>query len=259
MKTLLTALLFTASAYANNDFYTLHKGSPNNISYVMLHGDTRTGDSFAKYTQFKPKKHSALFLNADKKTWSIHEEVKYKKNRSFVINTIKKLQSDKVLSKKIVLVGMSTGGLIAADIACTSDVNISGLALISSSLKKGFTCNKPIKTLFIHGTKDPFIKYNKGKSFKGVNLISAKKAETQWPSFNACGDRTTQKIDKDKKDKTSLIINTYKDCNQTYKSITVNGGGHTWLGVKNKFIAKKIIGLSTNEIKANDLLLDYFN
>ncbi len=258
-KIILSLIVLSGIASAKENSYVLKEGLASSPSYILFHGDTRSAESFAKYTKFKPKNSSVLFLNAPKKTWHIHDNKKFKTNKKNAIQLITQLQKQKKLSKNIILVGMSTGGLIASDIACNSPLKPVGLVTVSSSLQQDFNCKRPLKTMSMHGTKDPFVKYNKDKSFKGIKLLSGKSGLIKWSQINGCDSLTHTKIDTDKKDNTSVDINNHNNCNQPYISYTVNGGGHTWPGLKNKFIAKKIIGLSTNEIKANKIITNYFN
>ena len=89
-----------------------------------------------------------------------------------------------------------------------------------------------------------------------MNVISGKETQEFFKKINNCSQDNIMSIDK-KKDKTSLMVNKAV-CKTPLKIITVDGGGHTWPGVKNKFIAKKILGLSTAEIDGNKLVVDYF-
>jgi len=256
MKTLLVIVttLICTLVYAEKQDYILTKGI-SSPSFVFLHGDTRTGKNFSTYTKFK--KYTTLFPSASEKTWHIHETKKYKSKKAGLISLITKLQKNNELSKDIVLVGFSTGGILAMDIACNSKLKAKGLAMFAANYSPGIDCDYPVKTLLVHGTKDPFMKFNKEKTFKKIRVASGKGTQNYFIENSQCIFNKQIDMDNDKKDKTKVKLETYK-CPKKLLTVTIEGAGHTWPGLKNKFIASKIIGLSSAEINGNDLLIDYF-
>ena len=134
--------------------------------------------------------------------------------------------------------------------------------------------------LAIHGTKDPFLSYGGGigpgvallKTDSGKPLVGAadsasNKAQTgllqlsmperaaRWAKRNGCTDAAPTK-----KKVTTHVIRSSWHCptGAEVELYTVIGGGHAWPGSKLSQAAASIVGWTTMEINADDVIWKFF-
>jgi polyhydroxybutyrate depolymerase len=172
---------------------------------------------------------------------------------------------------RVFATGMSNGGHMSFRLACEMSDVFSAVAPVVASLGKVLSeqCKpkKAISILNIVGDADPLTPYNggqiglKNKVSRGEGL-SSDASMAFWAKANGCKSApTTMRFDKDKTDKTSILVDHYAGCanGKVMERYVVVGGGHLWPGEFPKGIVAMISGTPTKEFKATDVILDFFS
>jgi polyhydroxybutyrate depolymerase len=115
--------------------------------------------------------------------------------------------------------------------------------------------------MHFHGTDDQFAPFKGGKgekSISGTNFYSVEHSIKAWVKANGCKDEPAATKEPDKaKDGTTVTRQVYSDGKEGSEVVlvTIEGGGHTWPGQEPKL---KLLGKSTKNISANDLMWEFF-
>lgn len=153
---------------------------------------------------------------------------------------IRKLVADRIADRRrIYLLGISTGGMLALRFACDNADALAAVGSLIATMPEALssTCkpSKPLPAVLLMGTADPFVPYGGGaatlRDFKGT-VASADATLAPFKTVAGCGDRVseTQFADKDPKDKTRVFIDSFRDCKVPVELVRVDGGGHTLPG-----------------------------
>ena len=122
---------------------------------------------------------------------------------------------------------------------------------------------RPVPVLHIHGTKDLAVPFEGGKGTldpSGTDYSSVNYTIQAWAKADECAStpRVEELLDR-AEDGTTVSRQTYSGGRNGAEVvlITVKGGGHTWPG--REFGPElKILGLSSKEISANELIWEFF-
>jgi len=175
----------------------------------------------------------------------------------------------KVDPKKIYIVGMSNGGMMAIRLAIELSDKIKAVAAVSALLNTKIRFKEPKKSvsfLLIHGTEDPVIPFKGGdiKAFSFTKsrgkVVSARKTIDYFLNHNVCSTRPIKTFqDKRPFDKTSINVELYNRCygSSQVELIQVNDGGHAWPGGK-QYLPVGIIGRASREINAGKVIVNFF-
>lgn len=152
--------------------------------------------------------------------------------------------------------GMSNGGFMSYRLACELENKIAAVASVTGSMTDSmmFYCqnSRPVSVMEIHGTADNIVAYNGSAAFTSVDQNF-----NFWKQRNNCPgtEQTVNMPDIDPLDGATVTKIFFPLCDDSTELITykVNGGGHTWPG------ASLIIGVTTQDIKANVEILNFFN
>lgn len=126
--------------------------------------------------------------------------------------------------------GMSNGGFMSSELACTISERIAAIACVAGSMTHtefaNCTANRPMPFLKIHGTNDF---YNGNTSYVGIeDLVN------HWVTFNQCDTVPiiTQLPDVNTADSSTVTHYVYQNgqSGSTVELYKVNNGGHTWPG-----------------------------
>jgi polyhydroxybutyrate depolymerase len=172
--------------------------------------------------------------------------------------------------KRVFATGMSNGGHMSFRLACEMPDVFAAVAPVVASLGKVLSeqC-KPkaaISMLNIVGDADPLTPFRggqiglKNKVSRGEGL-SSDSSIAFWLKANGCNAKpTTARFDKDKSDKTSVLVERYSGCRdgKAMERYIVVGGGHIWPGEFPKGFIRAISGTPTKEFKATEVILDFF-
>ena len=172
--------------------------------------------------------------------------------------------------ERIFTCGISNGGFMSNRLACELPELISGAALVAATMgRKYATLCRPaegVDILLINGTDDPLVSWEGGPvrvlGQERGEVLSAREAVRHWVKINGCD--TVPVIehlpDRDPDDGTTVACYRYFHQNggNEVVLVEVQGGGHTWPGGR-QYLGERIIGKTSRDIKACDLIWEFFN
>ncbi len=166
---------------------------------------------------------------------------------------------------RIFATGLSNGGIMSHYVASELSDRIAAIAPVGGPLMMASPRNnRPVSVMHFHGTKDEFAPFNGGfgKGFLGRNGItkfrSVDHTIQNWVKANGCksepevvalpdkatdGMKSTRKTWSGGREGSEVVL------------FEIDGGGHTWPGQKP---IVSLLGESTMDISANDLMWDFF-
>lgn len=185
-----------------------------------------------------------------------------------VRDLIRKLIGDRIADRRrIYVIGLSTGGMVALRFACENADMLAGAAALISALPDtvAATC-KPAKALpftLLAGTANPYLPYGGGpatlRDFSG-SVASTDATLAPFKLAAGCGDlaKSTPVRDRDPTDQSRVVIDSYKNCKAPVELIRVEGGGHTipgrWRGPTDRGISP---GVHNRDVDASRLIWDF--
>lgn len=217
-----------------------------------------------------------VYPNAIKKNWNDgrkNNSVKaWRENVDdvgFIVAIIEELKKKyNIDEQRIFTTGMSNGGFMSGRLACDRADIFRGAAILTAQISKDYLplCNpsQPVAMFVMNGTEDKLVPYEGGQikvfnKFRG-EVISTDEFVQFWKNKNGCTTKNPTVNLADKKDDgTTVTIEKYSNCEDRGELVLykINGGGHTWAGGK-QFLGERLIGKTSREIKACDVIWDYF-
>ena len=120
--------------------------------------------------------------------------------------------------------------------------------------------HRPVPVLHFHGTKDGIVLFDgpDDRTPKDVKFLSVDDSARAWAKANRCPETPSVAVLPDcVDDGTTVTVKTYgpgKDGSEVVVYV-IEGGGHTWPGRQPRLT---LLGKSTREISANDLIWEFF-
>jgi polyhydroxybutyrate depolymerase len=171
-------------------------------------------------------------------------------------------------AKRIYVVGMSNGGMMALRAACDAADKIAAVAAVAASLPVRMKprCNPsaPISVLLMNGSEDPVMPWRGGELRLGLDrlgrVISTDDTATFWAEHDDCV--TTPGVEdlpnKDPGDNSIVRRAVYPGCRGTEVVLyTVDRGGHTWPGGP-QYLPQAVVGRVNRDIDASAVIWDFF-
>jgi len=238
---------------------------------IIFHGtvaDANKIKNYTKFNDFADKKgiivvYPEYMGNFD---WDLRAAKKSKeiKFTSKLIDFM--IKNYKVDKSRIYTTGYSSGAEIDYLLACTLSDKIAAFAPVSGNMRrsyvKGCSANKPVPILLVHGTADPYEKWDGNplkdmisvddvlKFWKTLNKCSGGYKETVFPHKNASDENlTTAKLEEN---------NSCKD-NSEVSILKVEGAGHTWPGSPTSVRIETFLGKTNYDVEANDIIWNFFS
>ncbi|MCB0652825.1 MAG: T9SS type A sorting domain-containing protein, partial [Saprospiraceae bacterium] len=157
--------------------------------------------------------------------------------------------------------GWSNGGEMSFYVASELSDRVASVASVSNALNyfvaESLNVTRPISTLLIHGTEDPFF------PFEGTpgHFLSPQATMTLWAEHNSCNTDSivTAIPDINPDDNTFVYMKKYLGCERNTETIfyTINGGGHTWPG-STPIPGLEWLGNTNQDIDANSVIWNFF-
>ena len=169
--------------------------------------------------------------------------------------------------ERVFATGISNGAAMSHRLACELSDRIAAIAPVAGAnqFSAASPCAplRPVPVLQIHGTEDPSWPYLGGPGRRGTEdegFFAAPKTVSEWVLRNGC-DPTPQKesLPDRTRDGTRVIRESYAGCrdNADVVFMTINGGGHTW-PQGNQYLSEVIIGKTSEDINANEVVWEFF-
>lgn len=164
-------------------------------------------------------------------------------------------------TSRVFATGISNGASMSVLLACDLSDRIAAIAGVSGVyFPKTCGATRAVPVLSFHGTADPIVPYNGGPINAGISQLlnlsapPEEDAVRDWAQHNGCNlapavEQTTANV--------RHIV--YSGCQQgaNVELYSINGGGHTWPGAAID-AAPAVLGPTTHEISATDLIWDFF-
>ena len=176
--------------------------------------------------------------------------------------------TDCVDSNRIYVTGLSNGGLMASQLACSLSEQIAAVAPVAGvTVPADCAPTRAVPTIAFHGTADTFLEYGGGLGpsgdglmttpqsvavFKNLDRRSVPDLMSDWARRNGC-----TALVPDQQLGADVVLRRWAGCGADVQLYTVEGGGHSWPGSA-AYRAAPGIGTTTMTIDANELMWAFF-
>jgi polyhydroxybutyrate depolymerase len=191
---------------------------------------------------------------------------------AFVSHLIDELREEQGIdASRVYAAGISNGGSFSARLACELSGRIAAIAQVVSTMSRELRAScapeRAIPVLLINGVDDPLVPWKggelrkSGRLGKGGTVISAADAIEFWVTHNGCevAPRIDTLADRDPGDGTRVEQTRYEDCSNgtSVELLAIRGGGHTWPGTAERPRLSRIVGGTSQDINASEVLWQF--
>lgn len=167
---------------------------------------------------------------------------------------------------RVFVVGPSNGGAMTQRLICQAPDLIAGAAVLIMNFPIGLDCppGKPVPLLFILGTEDPIVPIDGGAIKVGRKdrggVMPAPDTLAFYAKRNGCtGLSKTALPDREPGDGTKVLWLDYTGCSAPLQAYIIEGGGHTWPGTNPGRLLGGLLGRTSQDISATELIEDFFS
>lgn len=170
--------------------------------------------------------------------------------------------------KRVFVIGMSNGGMMAFRLACEAADKIVGIATVAANLpaRMEHRCRpaKPVSVLMIHGTNDTMVPFRGGDVRSGLKRLGRVMSTEDTAAFFARHDGCAIAAvpapvpNKSRDDTTEATRLEYPECRDSRVVVyQVDRGGHTWPGAMTT-LPERLVGKTSRDFDASAVALDFF-
>jgi len=207
---------------------------------VALHGSGMQGKEMAEKTALNQlaDQVGAVVVYPDglKQKWNVSGQAP-EDNVAFVHTLIDQVQQSRSIdSRRVYVVGLSNGGILAQKLACEAPKQIAAIATVAASLPNQFAAHcqtqQPIPLLMVNGTADTIVPWQGGTSpdvriGRNLSIPSIPSVLNFWQQHNACSSPP-------KVEQVSNVVEVtdYSSCKAGSEVMLakLEGAGHVWAG-----------------------------
>jgi polyhydroxybutyrate depolymerase len=243
-------------------------------AFILMHGGGSTDAQQERYSNFDAfaRAHNlvVIYPNAIDKHWNDGRVIGHESTADdigFMKAMLAEVTAQGLIDpKRVYAAGISNGGFMAQHMACVMPDALAGIAVVAATQPVDAGCRspRPMPVIFFHGTADKFVPFDGGPiapqfGNRGIALSNAQTVAI-WQKRNGCGaPQRTQIPTRDASDPLPVRVETYScPAGRGLENVIVQGGGHTWPGAHQNWLATKILGPVTNNIDANDAMWSFF-
>jgi polyhydroxybutyrate depolymerase len=163
--------------------------------------------------------------------------------------------------RRVYLVGFSAGGFMAQALACTGEMPVAGLAVVSSNLfaEAAEACGHPpaVPFLLVHGTADPMVPYQGGSTARG-QMLSIPDTMAYWARANGCAGPLAELSQASADPGVAVVREVATRCaaGGAAEAWLLEGGGHDWPGTT-AWLPSFIVGQRSDAVDATRVVLDF--
>ncbi len=292
-QTIASALLFllllnAASASTQNILVenvqrTFLLFQPENITtpaplVIVFHGGGGNSQKMREVTQFdviaKREGFIVVYAQAFKKHWNDGRKTTADGvNDIAYVNVIidQLVEQNRVDPLNIFATGISNGGFFTQRLACESTrfkAYASVVSTLAENLLSGCKPQQAVNLLMINGREDGFVPWEGGEvkkgwfGGKGGKIVSVDRMLQFWQRHNQCQQSSRKALpDKSPDDATRVFRVEYQQCrsNSQLVLLDIEGGGHIWPGYPLRFFGRKMLGKSSQDINASEVIWHFFS
>ena len=177
-----------------------------------------------------------------------------------------KLVADGVADRrKIFLIGISTGGMMALRVGCQTPDYLAGVGALLAGLptKLAEGCKPPpLAFLLLNGTANPLVPFQGGQvRLAGVKgeVLSAEATMAPFAAANGCStQRSSHEFpDRDLDDGSRVVMERLSGCKHMVELVRVEGGGHTLPGRPTRADRGQSVGAQNRDVNASRLIMEF--
>jgi polyhydroxybutyrate depolymerase len=163
--------------------------------------------------------------------------------------------------RRVYATGMSNGGMMCYRLALEMPDRIAAIAPVAGTMPvAGQPPDRPMPVLHFHGTADNVVAYEgvPESTQEHFSFLSVDESIGFWARQNACLPAPVVTELEDRADDGTTVRRLAYENEAGQQRVVlyrIDGGGHTWPGQKPP---PAILGKSTKDIDANDLIWDFF-
>jgi polyhydroxybutyrate depolymerase len=176
--------------------------------------------------------------------------------------------------QRVYATGLSNGGQFTLRLACERADLFAAVAPVMTTFSEPLHARcrpaRPLPLMLIGGISDPLVPWNGGEltrgrqlGGKGGRVISVRDTIEFWRKHNGCSAsaRETALPDRDPGDGTRVKQTHYESCRDDAEVIllAVEGGGHTWPGAKERPRITRVVGRTSRDISASEMIWEFFS
>ncbi len=243
----------------------------------LLHRGGGTGAQLERFTDFDQIAAAAgivaVYPQGLGREWNDHRGPGAQSDaddEQFLLDPIDRLAAKGLVAReRVYIAGISNGGLMALDMACSHANRIAGIAVVAASFPVGYRCDpaRALPTIFVHGTEDRFIPFEGGRiagqfSAERGSVVSAKETIDFFVRAAGCQTRDSHPLtDPSPPDGTHVTIFRYGGCRPggAVESVIVEGGGHSWPGARQGVLLDHLLGRASRAVDTSAELWRFFD
>ena len=208
-----------------------------------------------------------VFPDAFEGRWSLSAGAK-SDDPAFFRAIISRLNGQGVIDpKRVFIVGVSTGGILALQIACKEPENYTGFATVLANMPAGLarTCvpSRPVPLLMVNGTADPRLPYKGGTATNLDQVDQVASTDDTLGVFAkaaACGAKLPEISfpNRNPKSGSRAFLDKYEGCKVPVELVRIEGGGHTIPGRWSGTDSGAAVGAHNVDVDTAKLIFDFF-
>jgi len=198
--------------------------------------------------------------------WSLSPEGR--DDVAFVEALLDQVEADLCVDRnRIFATGYSGGAMLSSLLACRLPDRVAAIGPVAGvSDFDGCEPSRPVPVLAFHGTEDPDIPFDgteptqvppfspeSEQSFSSRLEGSVPDLLATWAARNGCGPGPVEETVSDE-----VTLFTYEECDADTALYAIEGGGHTWPGSEFSGLLGDLLGPTTTDISASELMWDFF-
>ena len=167
-------------------------------------------------------------------------------------------------SRRVYLVGVSGGGMLAMKLACTEPETYAGIATIIASLPTDLaaTCApaRPVPFLMISGTADGRVPWHGGATVNIDQVDTVASSDETLAVFAkaaGCGEPAKEQAFTARSPKSKAFLDRFSNCQVPVERVRIEGGGHTIPGRRGTEVPVTS-GVQNNDFESARLIYDFF-
>jgi polyhydroxybutyrate depolymerase len=225
---------------------------------MLLHGGASTAAEMRRYTGFDVVAESAGIVAVYPQ--GIGNDWNDPSDGPFLIDLADHLIASGIADRRrIYVAGLSNGGIMALQMACSHADRIAGIAVVAASLPVGYDCRpaRSLPVIFINGTSDSHVPYEGDPA----STVPVKKSIELFAQRAGCRTRHSRVLPAPTPpDGTRAVLYDYGGCapGGALESIVIEGGTHGWPGARGNITPASIQSPASRAIDANIQIWRFF-